>query len=179
MSVNILPPQIKQEKETGKKIRRSIFYVFLLTILLLVIGGGLYLYNLELGLKIQNLNSRQDQLAKDAKQYEQVATQIATINKKLTKIDDINKNRIIWSLILSNMARSTPTQVKLSTLSLDKSTKKVTMTGEAESRMEIARFKEKLESSDYFKNVIFSSSSHNQQEDNFTFNLTAELEKTN
>jgi Tfp pilus assembly protein PilN len=179
MSINLLPPQIKKEKETSRKFITVFGYSFFLLILLSATGGGIYLYNQKLDKKATDLNKKYDQFAAEDKQYDQTANEINIINQKLVKIDGVNKNRIVWSLILTNLARSTPSGVQIKTLDLSKDAKNASITGEAASRMEIARFKEKLENNDYFKNVVFSSSTVNERESNFTFNMTAELEKIN
>jgi len=178
MVINLLPPKFKQEKKIKKSVKTiSIFLTTILIILLILTGGILaadYFSKKDLD-KVADKIAEQDKLLL---RYKDTENNIKTVNSKLSKVESANRSRILWSNLLIELSKLTPAQVQIKTLTLDQRTKKVTLTGYAETRSDIARFKEKMSSSKYFKNVTFSSSVHNEQQGNFSFNISSEIGET-
>ena len=78
------------------------------------------------------------------------------------------------------MAISTPTALQINNLTTNaKKPPSFNLGGKAASFREIIKFKEKLENSAYFKDIVFVSSSKMEAEGrvDFNFNLTFDLEK--
>lgn len=109
--------------------------------------------------------------------YRELERDIIGINSRLKKIAEIDNTKIDWSNYISSIASSTPPEVTIDSLSLTSIKNSVSFTGKAASRKDIAVLKEKLETSDYFENVIFNTSSYNSTDKNYSFSLTAEIEK--
>lgn len=177
MTINLLPPQIKHERKTMRLLSHFNRLIFLFIIISLCVWLGLFYFNRLFAIQLDALANENEEIVTRNKKYEPIEKQITDINEKLVKIDNVNKNRILWSRIIDEIAKCTPSQVQLSTLNLSQTSKSLTLNGRAETRREIARFKEKLESSDYFKNVAFPSSLFDTKENNYTFTLTAGLEQ--
>lgn len=174
--INLIPPQLKKEKAIQKKI--GYLSIGLISLLSLIAAATLlmYIYNqFALG-TVVNLRSETEATKKGSEQYASVENKINQTNAKLKKLEGIDKKRVLWSNVLTELANTAPAQVQLKNVSFDQETGKVLLTGSAGNRMAIANFKDKLETSNYFKNVFFSSSSLNEATTDYSFSLTAELE---
>jgi Tfp pilus assembly protein PilN len=178
MAINLIPPELKRIRNTERLLRKALRIAVVVAILILATSGVLFYVNSNASREIGRIESDLERLTTENDQYANLEDEIADINKKLVKIDGVEKNRILWSSVLTELARCTPAKLSLGTLSLSQDNKKVTLTGVAETRRDIALYKEKLDASDLFKNVLFSSSAVNETDQNFTFSLSAELEKT-
>jgi len=175
MTINLLPPELKQEKKT-KKITGMIvlFLTGVLLILLIVIGGIVTssLFTKRDTAKIEEKIADQNRLLL---RYKETEDNTKSVNDKLAKIDSATGTRILWSNILVELSKNTPSNVQIKTLTLNQEGNKINMSGYAETRSDIAKFKEKLESSKYFQNVTFSSSVRNEEQANFSYNISCEL----
>lgn len=176
MTINLLPPAIKQEKEYRKILSFVSYFLSCLFIILILFTAVVYLADMSIVTDI-NKNAKEIVRQEDTlKGLEDTSKKVDIINSKLDKISSIDSNKVIWSNVIKDLANDTPQNVQITTLSLDKETNKIQLTGSAATRRDIASFKEKLEASKYFKNVTFSTSSHSVESDTFTFSLSSELE---
>lgn len=107
--------------------------------------------------------------------FSDLKSEVKIVNSKLDIIDNIDSTRVLWSNIVSEIGRCTPTEVQIKTLTSSEG--KLTIAGSAATRRDIAKFKEKLESSKNFQNVIFTSSSLIEDSNDYGFNLNCELEE--
>ena len=175
MTINLIPPKLKKEKEFRKT--SGIFVVFLniiLIVLLIVTGtcfAANYYYKKDLNNIKDQINEQQLVLAK----YKDLKVEVATVNSKLDIINNIDTTRVLWSNIVAELGRCTPTEVQINTFTSKDN--KITLTGSAATRRDIAKFKEKLESSKNFQNVVFTSSSLNETTNDYGFDLSCELEE--
>ena len=175
MTINLIPPKLKQEKEFRKT--SGIFFTFLniiLVVLMIVTGtcfAANYFYKKDLSKIRTEINDQKLVLSK----YTDLKKEVSTINSKLDIINNIDVTRALWSNIVTELGRCTPTEVQVKTLTSKNN--KITLTGNAATRRDIAKFKEKLEASKNFKNVIFTSSSLNSETNDYGFDLNCELEE--
>lgn len=178
MTINLIPPKFKKEKERQKVISLVFSSVILISSMVLILSAIIYIANYFTEKNI-DLVSKQIE-AEDSKlqQFSGLLKKINSANAKLQKIDLINSDRVLWNNVIGELANDTPQKLKIKSLSLDKETQKITLAGVAETRRDIAQFKEKLEESNFFKSVTFYSSAYNTGENSYSFNLTAEMEKT-
>lgn len=176
MTINLLPPSIKQEKEY-RKILNYIFYFLSCTLIILIFFVAI-IYIADMSILVDIDKNKKETTSQDEtlKGLAETSDKVDIINSKLDKISQIDSSKVIWSNVIKDLANDTPKNVQITTLSLEKDTNKVQMTGSAATRRDIASFKEKLEASKYFKNVTFSTSSHSVESDTFSFNLFSELE---
>ncbi|MFA4995948.1 MAG: PilN domain-containing protein [Patescibacteria group bacterium] len=175
MAINLLPPKFKQEKKV-KKIAKVIS-IFLATvfIILLIVTTSLWVANYETKKDIDKFSSKISEQNNVLLRYKETDEGIKAVNSKLSKIESVGSNRILWSNIITELSKLTPSQVQIKTMTLDQQNKKIGLTGYAETRNDIARFKEKMSSSKYFKNVTFSSSTRDEEQSNFSFSISSEI----
>lgn len=175
MTINLIPPNLKKEKDFRRTT--GIFFSFLniiLVVLFIVTATCVtanYYYKKDLDSVEKQIDEQKIVLGK----FASLKSEVSTVNSKLDIINNIDSTRILWSNIIAEIGRCTPTEVQIKTLT--SSDKKITLSGNAATRRDIAKFKEKLESSKNFKNVIFTSSSLIQESDDYGFDLNAELEE--
>jgi Tfp pilus assembly protein PilN len=177
MSINLLPPQLKREQKIEFRMKQFFARGIKILVLIFILAALIYGGNRSIQAKAQDMVDKINQVNDQITAHSGTEQKINLINSKLQKINTADSNRVLWNAILNELAKSTPKQVVIKGLSLDQSSKTITLTGEAETRQDIAAFKEKLEVSSYFKNVFFSSSSINENNKNFTFSISAEIEK--
>lgn len=177
MTINLLPNELKQGKVLGKRIGHFNLYLILAIFLVLLLWLMADFYNAYLIEKMTAFDSESESIQGELRRYAEVENKIKNINTKLDKIDKADQTRVLWSNVLTELAKSAPALVSISSLSLESAKNSISLNGEAETRREIAKFKEKLESSSYFENVVFSTSTQNESRNNFSFSLSAVLEK--
>jgi len=148
-----------------------------LLVVVLIVFAFLFATNYWYGQDIKNIQSKIEEQQAQIKKYAELEAKVTKANSKIEQLKKATKNKIAWSAILLNLASCTPAEVQIKTASSSSNEYKVALTGNAVTRRDIARFKEKLEQSEYFKNVVFTSSSLNSESNNYNFSLTAELEK--
>lgn len=175
MAINLLPPKIKQEKKIKKIISLvSLFLIGIFIILLITIGGifaaDAYSKN-DIGKIDQKIADQNSLLLR----YKDTENTIKNINAKLQSIAAADPERTLWSNVLIEISNDTPTMIQIRTLTLNKTGNKIDISGYAETRSDIAKFKEKLENSKYFQNATFTSSVHNEEQGNFSYNISCEL----
>ncbi len=176
MTINLIPPQSKKERRAKQTMAG--FYISLTAILLflLIISGLIYLTNSYVLSDLTGYDQKMTEKTEQISKYKNLESQIRQTNLKLDVLKKTDSDRIIWSEIFDELAGSTPTKVQISSLSTDKTTKKVSLSGTAETRKEIADMKDQLELSPIFKNVTFSSSTYNADKQTYSFSLDSELE---
>ncbi len=177
MMINLIPTQLKRERKLKAAAGSASLAVALLIIVIAIISE---LLGYLAGTSQSRLKSIEDKIStanKSAEQYGEIEQKINQINGKLVKIETVNKNRPLWSLVIAEFEKSVPVQTSINSLSMDQATGTLVLSGQAESRREIAKFKEKMESSPFFKDVYFSSSAYQSGQNNFSFSITANLER--
>jgi len=175
MSINLLPPQIKREKRLRSTFKEAYFGFIAMFVLLVVLVLAFYAYDLIIVNQSRSFENSIADLNSSMPQYKETENRIIEINAKLSRIDAIAADRILWSAVLDEISRATPKNVQIKSLALNGDNKTVQLTGTALSRTEIALMKEKLESMEDFQNVTFSSSSYNSTTNDYGFSLSFEL----
>lgn len=175
MTVNLIPPQLKKEKETRKTSGVVFAFLNIILVVLLIVTATCIAANFYYKKDIAKIRTQIDEQKVVLSKFSDLKAEVATVNSKLDIISSIDSSRVLWSNIISEIGRCTPTEVQIKTLT--SSDQKITLSGFAATRRDIAKFKEKLESSKNFKNVIFTSSSLNQETGDYGFDLNAELEE--
>lgn len=175
MTINLIPPKLKKEKDSRKTA--GIFFTFLNIILmvLIIVTSTCVAANYYYKKDLKTIKDRTDEQQITLSKFSDLKTEVSTVNSKLDVINNIDSSRILWSNIVAEIGRCTPTEVQIKTLT--STDNKITITGNAATRRDIAKFKEKLESSKNFKNVVFTSSSLIEESNNYGFDLNCELEE--
>lgn len=177
MTINLIPPKLKKEKEYKKIVGVCVSSLFVLFLVCLIVTATIMADNFFQSKDRISLNQKIDQQKRLIKTYSEIEAQINQTNQKLSNLDNLNNGRVLWSEVISELARSTPGAVQIKNLVSNAESKKLTMTGTAKERRDIAKFKEKLENSSAFTDVVFTSSSHNAETNDFSWSLSCELEE--
>lgn len=177
MSINLLPPQFKNEKRYRSVFREAIFGLSAILFLVVFFSVAFFAYYTYLKSDLKRTEKEIESVNRELAEYKEVEQKIVEINSRLSKINDANQDRVLWSQILELIGQSTPKNVKIKTLALNQSGSTYSLTGTATERREIALMKEKLEGANDFKNVTFSSSSYNQSSNDYGFTLNFDLNK--
>lgn len=176
MTINLIPPQLKKEKQTRKISGLILTILSMITVVLLIVCAFLFISNYWYGKDIKDIESKTEEQNDRIKKYADIEQKVTKANSKIEQLKKITQDKISWSLILQNLSSCTPTEVQIKTANASGIDYKIVLTGNAATRRDIARFKEKLEESIYFKNVVFSTSSLDTESNTYNFSLSAELE---
>ncbi|MEK9155889.1 MAG: PilN domain-containing protein [Patescibacteria group bacterium] len=177
MAINLIPPELKRQNKTKRIVGSFCGGVVVLAFLIGLGALSLYGFNNTKKAQVKRIEEETSETEKRIIALSDVEKAINDLNAKLDKVDAVNKKKVYWSTIMAQLAYSTPKQLVIESVSFTGEQQAVSITGKAESRQEIAKFKDKLENSDYFKSVRFTTSSYSEQGGNYTFSLTAQLEK--
>jgi len=178
MTINLIPPQLKADKATRKINHYVSLILMMILLIVLAITAVIYLQNYTLKSDARDLETKINERKGSLVKYTDLQKKIDSANAKLALLKDINTDKYLWSVIIKDLGASTPTVVSIKSLTIGGDTKAISLTGTAETRRDIAKFKEKMEQSKYFQNVVFPSSSLNGEASDYSFSLTAELEGT-
>lgn len=177
--INLLPKELKEERKKAQiNFRVSIicFSLFLIFILGLI---GLEVANQILALTIKTNQTQIQFEEQEIVKLKDIDEKAKEVNRILGFLDNLEKNQILWSRVLGNIAASSPSALQISSLTINsQNPPNFNIQGYAASYREVLKFKEKLETSSYLKNVAFVSSAQTETEKGiiFNFNLQAEIE---
>lgn len=176
-TLNLIPPQIKSA-ENNKKIFSLVFSAFFVLILISIISyGALFAINYLTKNETAETNERLAEENAKLKNLEQVEKDVNEINAKLQKIASLQKDRTLWSQVLTDINHGTPEQLVMDSFAVTSKDKKVTINGSAETRRDIVKLQEKLNTSNFFTNIAFNTSSFTESEGMYTFTMNGELKK--
>lgn len=177
MVINLLPPKIKQEKKTKKMVNMIVLFLTVVFLILVILVGGVLAANFYTKNDLKKTEAKIADQNSLILRYKDIEDNINNINLKLAKISAASTQKILWSNVLIEISNDTPSMVQIKSVTLNQTGNKIDLSGYAETRSDIAKFKEKLENSKFFKNVTFSSSVHDQEQANFSFNISCELKE--
>jgi len=176
MTVNLIPPELKKNKRTKATLIQAYLVTISMIVILAIFSVALYVSNQFFTGDIDKTEAKIIEAEKVADKYKALETKIRQSNIKIDLLNKIDGDRILWSEVINELAVKTPPNVMIRSLTLDKDSNKINLSGIAEIRKSIAEMKEEMENSTIFQNVTFSSSSYNDQGSDFSFTLNAELE---
>lgn len=176
-TINLIPPKIKNAQKAKRLAKLASSSLFSILVMVLIVYGAIYLANAFIK---SDLNSVKQNIAEaefKLKSLKDVEDRIAAVNSKITRLDTLKKQSIIWTDVITKYNASVPEKIQITSTQMDSKTKKFTLSGIAPSRREIVRLQTKLEESDYFANVVFGSSVYDDKTNSFTFSLAGEFAK--
>jgi Tfp pilus assembly protein PilN len=176
MALNLIPPKIKEMRKTKEALRQVLIGLWAMLLIVIIFSIALKIYASSLDSDQKSWEERIEQQKSKDKTLIETENKIQKINSKLSKIDSILANRINWSEVLESIGSATPKAVQVTSLNLDKNNSQISIQGVALTRKDIALMKQKLEENGRFKNVVFSTSSYNQQTNDYNFNLNLSLD---
>lgn len=161
VNINLLPPEIKLTIKQAKT-SANIFSICLVIILFtaLVIFSLYELKNMYLSVALESSQKDLKNATDSLESFNNLATKAIFINDRASIASEIEKNRASWSIIIQDLINSSPSDVQFTTLTVDLTKKpNFVLQGNTTSEREAIKFRDKLESSQYFKDVAFKSSS--------------------
>ena len=184
ININLLPPEIKT-KIRIKKQAANVFSICLVVVIVFVVIIVLFKAFQETFFKsrLDGLQSEIQKASSDLASYKDLEKQAAFLNNRSQLATQIEKENPYWSVILPDLINSVPSNVQLTNLMVDLSkTPNFVLQAVTTNEREAIKFKEKLESSKFFKDVAFKSASittgnqadpaaHEQLNFNLEFNL--------
>lgn len=176
--INLLPYKEKREVfKFNKRILRICALIFVSTFsLYLAIEAGSQYLSLSLKVKRMAIEKEKAEIAK----YTEIEKDVKQLKEIVESLSQLEKNKTSWIALLSELASLTPSHLKITSLSLNsKGAPGLNISGEAASRKEIAIFRDKLETSQFFSETILGATSKAESPSGiyYTFSLTASLEK--
>ncbi|AKM82069.1 TPA: hypothetical protein DD449_03145 [Candidatus Berkelbacteria bacterium] len=180
ININLLPPDIKIR---AKKTKQSASVFGICLVVLIFLGVTAFLLN---NYKTSILQAELDTNQADLTRANQSLGNFNELQKKAIFLNDraqlattIENSRSPWSAILQELINSVPTNVQFVSLNGDLTkAPNFTLQGTTDSERDAIKFKDKLESSTYFKDVAFKSSSASAAGSNtgLSFSLEFNLE---
>lgn len=167
--INLLRPLLEQEQVVAKSRGKNSFYITFTIILLVIISVVIFGAKFILSSQSKTLDSQISSLERDVGEIKSTEDKIKNFNDTITKLKSFDKNNLNWSLVYDNIAKSTPSDVKLDQVTLVTTTasgstatntsstsaspspsaaaakSKLRITGEAKSERAIALFQYKLQ----------------------------------
>ncbi len=178
IKLNLLPPKEKRKLELANLNRLVVFlairiaiFLFIFTLFLITTYYCLFvlLKEQKRSIEINRNDVRIQHLTK-------MEEKIENVNQQLDKINLKQKELVIWTPVLEELAKITPSGVYLMNFSYRLSGSKINLSGWAESRDKLIRFKDSLEKSPLFVNLESPLSNLIKQNDiNFSFTFEPAL----
>lgn len=174
--INLLP----QEQRYRIRQRKISDFISSLSVLLIILAmaflGGVFGLKMLLSSHLSNLEKQFSQINQKAKKMEAEQKKLTEFNSSLDLLSKFSEKQVPWVETLSEIARSTPSDVQITNISSDLSkAPKMTIRGFASSRRSVAKFTEKLEISENFSQVKFNSSDLEKTSEEATAKCTFEI----
>lgn len=176
ITINLLPPQQRKAKETKELMRKLIFASIFLTAILIISWFILFISQQMIN---QSLSYQKQEIAIFEKYFNQesnkkIEQDIENVNKILTRVSTIEKNKSNLSNILIELIKTTTSNISFYNIKIVKSERKITMNGFAKTRDDFLKFKNDLEKSEYFDEIV-SPPSNIINPENINFSIEAKL----
>ncbi len=186
ININLLP-ELEKSKIVKAKKSANIFSICLVAILIFALICFI-LYGLKNFLQTQLDNINEDISGSNSSfaSFDKLQGQAVFISDRAKIAEKIEIKRATWSVILQDLINSVPNDVQFVSLNSDISkSPNFTLQGNTTSEREAIKFKDKLESSNFFKDVNFKSSTANngsttqgqEQVQSINFSLEFNLER--
>jgi len=175
IALNLIAPVKKQE------LRLRQFYIVIknLTILFLLFATVAAMILLIAKFILQNHFNRVVADTTLTTKFGQIFNaEIGEFNQQLELIDEIQKNYITWTDFIAKLSPLVPNNVNLSQINLAKKNNQIIITGFAQNRDDLLKFKGELENFDLLSNVDVPLESLFQKENiNFEIRTNINFEK--
>lgn len=177
ININLLPFSAKTKTLEAKKTA-NIFSICLVIVLFFFLFCFIA-FEIDgiLKLNLSNTNADITKANSSLKSYDNLQNEALFINDRAKLSTSLEAKRAMWSVILQNLINSVPSDVQFVSLSADTiKSPNFILQGKTTSQREVIKFKDKLDNSDFFKNVNFKSSSVASSGDTQTINFSLEFD---
>jgi len=163
-NINLLPPEIKLKIKRSKQ-SANVFSICMVAIICIA-TLGLILSSLKTNLlqpNLDNIKSEIDKVSTGLSSYATLEDEATFLNDRAKIAKELETQKAYWSQILQDLINSVPQQVQFTNLTADLSkTPNFILQGNTTNEREVIKFKEKLEKSNFFKDVAFKSATTNE-----------------
>lgn len=185
-NLNLLPPEIKEQYEISKK-NRTLLNIFIGIILLIVlISAALFLGGVYLKTKLNLVNTEVEAKEQSITKYGTLEKDAKELNERLGAIKKIMSQRIYFSKALDQLWSSTPSQLFVLELDLEKdASKRGKIIGTAETKKDVADLVKSLEQKEAFEYVNIEDSTISLDDflqrriENFTLSFSLKTKSLN
>ncbi len=174
-TINLIPPKIKRGQHI-KKIAGIVFSsLFVTTLIIIITFTAIYGINYYLESALEDTKNELSEAKAKVAGLKSVEEDVDNINAKIKKIDGLRSDNVNWEVLVSDFNASIPDQTRIDTLSIDWENQAMSLSGIGETRREIVKLQEKLNASDYFDNLSFSTSAYSDSYQAYSFSMTGEV----
>ena len=155
--INLLP------KQQQKAIKLELVFSQMLKFWVWIIASLVVFFGLIFATKFylnHNITQTQNQITANqsvlnSSDYKDLQDQILQLNSSLREINNLRSQHYYWSQALIALSALIPKTVQLNQLTIDRSSGKVDITGQAATRDDVINIWSQVIKSDYFKNINF------------------------
>lgn len=151
--INLLPPEIKEQRRYSQYNRTLLNAIIGVTILIIVTAGAFYATWLILNKEEDRLTQDINQEGVKSKSYGQIEDQAKALADRLATIEKIQTNRTRYPALLEALAEATPPDAYVTSFAVDAAGKTMTLTAYATTDQAAASFKNSLEASPRFSSA--------------------------
>ena len=170
-TINLIPPRIKREQYV-KKIASIVFSsLFVATLIIIITFIAIYSISYYLESILSNTKIELSEAEAKVASLQSVEEDVNSINAKIKKIDGIRSDNVNWDILINDFNSSVPDMVRVDTLSIDWENQDISISGIGETRREIVKLQEKLNASEYFDNLSFSTSAYSDSNQAYSFSM--------
>lgn len=182
LNINLLPPEIKQKVKKSKQAANVFSICLVIIIVFIVLAFLLNSYKTTV-LQAELDTSKSDLIRANRSlgNFDELQNKAIFLNDRAQLATNIENSRSPWSSILQELISSVPSNVQFVSFSGNSATTpNIVLQGSTVSERDAIKFKDKLESSTYFKDVAFKSSTAATGENatGLSFSLEFNLEKS-
>ena len=138
-------------------------------------GGAIFALNTLVFLKIKARELSQsinlEATTEEVEQARNLEGEVKKLNLGLSKYQSFRDESYNISMVLSRVSNITPASISLSALNVDAGSKKITLSGQAQTREDIVVMENKIKKSEYFENLD-SPLTNYLQKNNPSFNFS-------
>lgn len=176
MTINLIPPKIKKARASQRTYSSIVFGIVMLGFLIIITTLIFLVSNMVLNRGITDTQAKINDQEATIVKYKDLVNKINATNDKLKILDSYDANKILWSIVLTNLASSTPETVQLTNFTITQNGLKGSLNGAAATLRDTAKLREKMEDSKYFKNVSFTTSAYRDSTTDYSFTISFEIE---
>jgi len=162
ININLLPPELKLRRIKAKHTASLVSVCLVIVLVTIILGVIAQAAKDTIEAHLGNTQASVDQSNNLQGETKTLVEDALLINDRAQATNEVNKTRAIWSQVLQELSNDTPPTVQFETVTANATqSPNFVLAGNTSAEVEIIKFKAKLESSGFFKNVTFKNSSLN------------------
>lgn len=180
IELNLLPPERKKYIVQRRRNRLITATSTGIVIVLLLGTAVIFGANTYVGSLVASNKAKIEQAQDDLKRFADIEQAVLSVRGRVTALTAEEKGRLIWSDISEDLAKAVPEGVQLTQASFSiTSLPHLQMSGKAEDKEKVAAFRERMDFSDRFEEVVIRQTGEAEDEGGTriltTFSIEANL----